>query len=139
MSPPRNGISNIASKRKFRKDLRNSLTPAEASLWKCLSRSQLDGKKFRRQHSVGRYIVDFCCPECRLVIELDGQHHFSPTIEEYEAGRTVFLERLGWRVIRFENQEIFDNLDGVLETIRHLLRPSSPRSSCGRHEGERAR
>jgi len=121
MSRRRSGTYNIAAKRKFRKDLRNSLTAAEAVLWKSLQGRQLLGKKFRRQVSIGRYIVDFYCPECGLVIELDGERHFSITIDEYEAERTKYLEEEGLRVIRFENQELYDDLEGVLETIRENL------------------
>jgi very-short-patch-repair endonuclease len=91
MTPSRDGIHNILSKKKFRKQLRSSLTAAEALLWRLLQRRQLEGKKFRRQSSIGRYIVDFYCPECRLVIELDGEQHFSITIDEYEAGKNEIL------------------------------------------------
>ena len=121
MSPSRNGIHNILSKKRFRKELRNSLTPAEAALWKCLQRSQLNGKKFHRQISIGRYIVDFYCPECGLVIELDGERHFSMTIDPCEAERTKFLEDQGLRIIRFENKEVHENIDGVLATIHESL------------------
>ena len=121
MSPPRDGIHNIVSKKTFRKQLRNSLTAAEAVLWKFLQRRQLEGKKFRRQISIGRYIVDFYCPECRLVIELDGERHFSITIDEHEAERTKFLEEQGLKVIRFENKELRENIDGVLQMIRENL------------------
>src|SRR3989442_15358973 len=101
MSPPKSGIYNIQSKKAFRKDLRNSLTAAEAVLWKSLQRRQLLGKKFRRQVSIDRYIVDFYCAECQLVVELDGASHFSITIDEYEQERTRFLEKQGLKVIRF--------------------------------------
>lgn len=108
----------------LRRGLRRSLTPAEASLWKSLQRSQLNGKKFRRQHSIGSYIVDFYCPECRLAIELDGQKHFNSMASEYDAARTEFLNRLNVRVLRFENRAIFDNPEGVLEIIKtHLTTP----------------
>src|SRR5215471_18667355 len=112
---------NARSKKRFRKTLRNSMTAAEAVLWKSLQNRQLLGRKFRRQISVGRYIVDFYCPDCRLVIELDGEAHFSHNIDVYEDRRTKFLEKQGLTVIRFGNRELKDNLDGVLETIkRHL-------------------
>ena len=88
----------------------------------CLKGRQLLGKKFRRQISVGRYIVDFYCPESGLVIELDGDRHFSITIDEYEAERTKYLEEEGLRIIRFENNELYDNLEGVLETIKEALK-----------------
>src|SRR5690348_415260 len=87
-----NIIFNKSSKKDLRKNLRNNSTPAERTLWKHLQRSQLLGKKFRRQASIGRYIVDFYCPECRLIIELDGAAHFSVLKEEYEAERTQYLE-----------------------------------------------
>ena len=121
MPPRRSGIYNTRSNKNFRKQLRNSLTAAEAVLWQNLKRLQLLGKKFRRQVSIGRYIVDFYCPEARLVIELDGDRHFSITIDEYEAQRTKYLEEEGLRIIRFENKELYDNLEGVLETIKEAL------------------
>ena len=124
MSPASDGIHNVLSKKAFRKQLRNSLTAAEASLWKCLQRRQLDGKKFRRQVSFGRYIVDFYCPECRLVIELDGAPHFGPNSHEYDQLRTEYLEKAGLRIIRFENQDVRDNIEFVLEAIRENLQPS---------------
>jgi len=66
-------IHNRKSMKEIRRHLRHSLTPAEAALWKGLKGSKLEGKKFRRQHSIGNYVVDFYCPECKLAIELDGQ------------------------------------------------------------------
>jgi len=121
MSPRRSGTYNTRSSKKFRKELRNSLTAAEAVLWLNLKGRQLRAKKFRRQVSIGRYIVDFYCPDCRLVIELDGERHFSLMMDEYEAQRTKYLAGQGLRVIRFENQELYENLEGVLEAIREAL------------------
>ena len=97
------------------------MTAAECVLWECLKGRQLGGKKFRRQVSIGRYIVDFYCPEARLVIELDGARHFSITIDDYEAERTRYLEQEGLKVIRFENKEIYDHLEGALEMIKQAL------------------
>ena len=122
MPPRRSGIYNTRSNKNFRKQLRNSLTAAEAVLWQNLRGRQLLGKKFRRQVSIGRYIVDFYCPEAGLVIELDGERHFSITIDEYEAQRTKYLEEDGLRIIRFENRELYDDLEGVLETIKEALK-----------------
>ena len=121
MSERRRGTYNTAKQRKFRKTLRNSMTAAECVLWQSLKSRQLAGKKFRRQMIIGRYVVDFYCPEARLVIELDGQSHFSMTIDDYEAVRTSYLEQEGLKVIRFENKELYDGLDGVLETIKQAL------------------
>ena len=122
MGQRRSGTYNTRSKKNFRKELRNSLTAAEAVLWQNLKGRQLLGKKFRRQISIGRYIVDFYCPEAGLVIELDGDRYFSITMDEYEARRTKYLEEEGLRIIRFENKELYDNLEGVLETIKEALK-----------------
>jgi very-short-patch-repair endonuclease len=121
MRQRRRGTYNTRSKKNFRKQLRNSLTAAEAVLWQNLKGRQLLGKKFRRQVSIGRYIVDFYCPEAGFVIELDGERHFSITIDEYEAQRTKYLEEEGLRIIRFENKDVYENLEGVLETIKESL------------------
>jgi very-short-patch-repair endonuclease len=106
-----------------RKELRSSLTPAEAALWKSLQRSQVNGKKFRRQHSVGNYILDFYCPECRLAVELDGQGHFNSMTWEHDCRRTEYLRKLNICVLRFENREVFESLDWVLRTIGDHLTP----------------
>jgi very-short-patch-repair endonuclease len=120
-------IRNRAAGKKFRQTLRNSLTAAEAVLWNSLKHRQLAGKKFRRQAGVGRYVVDFLCPECGLVIELDGDAHFSPNIDQYDDPRTRYLEKQGLRVLRFENREIKEDFDQVLETIKaNLNTPHSP-------------
>ena len=97
------------------------MTAAECVLWQSLKGRQLLGRKFRRQISIGRYIVDFYCPEARVVIELDGQSHFSVTMDHYEAERRKYLEQEGLKVIRFENKELHDNLEGVIETIKQAL------------------
>ncbi len=101
-----------------RKDLRNNLTPAEAFLWKLLQHSKLEGKKFRRQHSVGFYILDFYCPAEKLAIELDGAHHFTDDGYKYDQERTKYLESLKIRVVRFENKDIFEAADLVLKKIK---------------------
>jgi len=108
--------------------LRKNLTPAEALLWTNLKNSQLAGKKFRRQHSIGPFIVDFYCPECRVAVELDGDGHMTETGTEADQKRTEFLKRFNVTVFRFENKEVFDDLEGVLETIQRCLgtTPSAP-------------
>jgi very-short-patch-repair endonuclease len=114
-------IHNIKPLKPIRKSLRNSLSPAEAIFWKNLQRSQVEGMKFRRQHSIGSYVVDFYCPECRLAIEVDGEGHFNSIKAEYDARRTAYLNKLNVQVLRFENRIVFENLQGVLETIRRTL------------------
>jgi very-short-patch-repair endonuclease len=101
-----------------RKELRNSLTPAEARLWTCLKKNQLAGKKFRRQYSIGSYTLDFFCPEFRLAVELDGAVHFNVIAAEHDAIRDAYLEKQGVRVLRFENWRVFEDLEFVLGVIR---------------------
>lgn len=113
----------------FRKELRSRLTPAEATLWKFLQRSQLDGRKFRRQHSVGNYILDFYCPEERLCIELDGAAHFTEAGVEYDNERTAYLNSLDIKVVRFENKMVFKRLEAVLEEIKSNFRNATPSAS----------
>ena len=112
-------IHNIASNTTRRKQLRNNLTPAEALLWANLKSSQLSGKKFRRQHGICPYIVDFFCAECRLAVELDGEGHMTDSGAEADEKRTEFLRRFNVEVLRFENKEVFENLECVLEIIRN--------------------
>ncbi len=111
-------IHNLKNLRDNRKKLRNSLTPAEAKLWSLLKNSQLENRKFRRQHSVGPYVLDFYCPSEKLCIELDGSVHFTDSGYEYDTARTEYLEALDIRVMRFENKDVFENTEGVLEEIR---------------------
>jgi very-short-patch-repair endonuclease len=119
-------IHNVASSTTRRKQLRENLTSAEALLWVNLKNSQLEGKKFRRQHGIGPFFVDFYCPECRVAVELDGEGHLSITGAEADQKRTEFLERFNVRVVRFENRDVFENLEGVLETIRRALETTPP-------------
>ena len=115
----------IHNRKKFRdkrKNLRKKLTAAEATLWDLLKGRQLDGRKFRRQHGVDRYILDFYCSSEKLAIELDGEHHFSDQGLVYDEKRTNFLMALGIRVLRFENDEIFQSPEDVIAEIkRHFL------------------
>ncbi len=102
----------------FRTQLRANLTPAEARLWSILKNSKLDGRKFRRQHSVGRYILDFYCASEKLAVELDGARHYSSSGAEYDRERKLFLQHFGINVIRFENKMVFDDDEWVLNVIR---------------------
>ena len=115
-------IHNLKHLKSFRKDLRNRGTSSEAFLWKHLKNSQLSGRKFRRQHSIENYIVDFYCPKERLIIELDGEIHLNPSAEEKDNFRTERLEALGFTVIRFENRMVFDLLPSVLRELRIILK-----------------
>ena len=101
-----------------RRRLRRRLTAAEATLWNLLKNKQLDGRKFRRQHSVDKYVLDFYCPSENLAIELDGDHHFSDEGQKYDEKRSAYLNSLKIRVLRFENEEVFQSADAVLKEIR---------------------
>jgi very-short-patch-repair endonuclease len=126
-----NRLHNLPQLKERRRQLRNSLTPAEALLWKNLQRSQVGCRKFRRQHSVGSYVVDFYCPACRLAVELDGQGHFDSTRSEYDVKRMRFLEQKGICVLRFENRQVqvFESLGEVLTAIQVHLKDSSSTGS----------
>ena len=110
-------LNNLPALRTFRTASRHHLTPAEARLWAHLQRSQLAGRKFRRQHSVGEYILDFYCPAERLAIELDGAAHDSEMAQHYDEERDLFLRHCGIRVLRFENKWVFLQPDEVLTEI----------------------
>ncbi len=101
-----------------RKDLRKNMTPSEAFLWKYLQHKKLEGRKFRRQHSIQNFIVDFYCSEEKLIIELDGEVHMNLNAQENDQKRDRILENLGFKVIRFENKMVFDHLDSVLLEIK---------------------
>lgn len=103
----------------LRAHLRKSLTPAEAFLWSKLKARQLLNKRFTRQHSIGHYIVDFYCAEHKLIIELDGEIHNNPSQVERDLNRTIYLENLNYKVIRFENKMVFDNLSSVFLEIEN--------------------
>ena len=102
----------------FRRELRDNLTPAEAKLWTYLKNKQLEGRRFRRQHSIAGFILDFYCSSERLGIELDGQGHFNDGAREYDRERDLFLKYYGVLVLRFVNSWVFDNPHGVLKQIQ---------------------
>ena len=109
-----------------RKDLRNNLTPAEAILWKALKAGQLDNRKFRRQHSIGNFIVDFYCPTEKLIIEVDGKIHDDYSVSLHDAQRSEFLISHGFKVLRIENEDVYDNIEGVLQEIRNSFNEKPP-------------
>jgi very-short-patch-repair endonuclease len=110
-------VHNIARLKPRRRELRGRLTIAEARLWNHLKDRSLGGRKFRRQHSVGSYILDFYCPGERLAVELDGAAHDHEAAQDRDAIRTRFLQSAGIRLVRFENREVIENLEGVLAVI----------------------
>ena len=100
-----------------RRQLRGSMPEAEVILLSRLKRCQLLGCKFRRQYSVGSFVIDFFSVEIKLGIELDGDSHFHPGAPEYDQKRQQFIESFGIRIVRILNTEVYENLDWVLEMI----------------------
>jgi len=100
-------------------------------MWWSLRGGQLDGFKFRRQHAIGEYIGDFVCLRARLVVELDGDSHGDDDQQRRDSIRTETLQRAGYRVLRFWNDQIYNGMDGVAEEIRNALHqiPSPPRGA----------
>ena len=105
------------------RNLRKNMTSQERKLWNLLRNRQLEGIKFVRQYPIGSYIVDFACREKKLVIELDGgQHNLKENIE-YDDNRTMYLTQKGYKVIRFWNNEIDNNIEGVCLKILSEIKP----------------
>jgi very-short-patch-repair endonuclease len=98
------------------RNLRRASTPAEQKLWSALRRRQVAGLRFRRQYPIEWVVVDFCCVKKRLVVEVDGPVHLHT--EEYDGARQNWLKDNRYRVLRFANAEVMDNLQGVVEAIR---------------------
>lgn len=115
-------INNLVGLKNRRRALRRAMSSAEVYLWVHLKGRQLAGLKFRRQHSIRHYIVDFYCPELNLAIEVDGEHHFRTDQQEYDRQRQVDLEALGIRLLRFTTDEVKHNVDGVLSAIETFAR-----------------
>ncbi|WP_428979977.1 endonuclease domain-containing protein [Brevundimonas pondensis] len=100
--------------------MRRALTPPEARLWACLKGGRLEGLKFRRQHPVGTYVLDFYCSAARLAVEVDGATHDEPEQITHDARRTKWLAGQGVEVLRVRSTDVRDHLDGVLALIlRH--------------------
>jgi very-short-patch-repair endonuclease len=104
--------------------LRRNMTDAEQRLWYYLRNRHLTGKKFRRQHEIDRYIVDFVCPEASLIVELDGGQHAE--MMAADADRTRRLEAMGYRVLRFWNHDVLTNTEAVLEVILEAVARVAP-------------
>jgi very-short-patch-repair endonuclease len=108
--------------------MRHDLTPAEQILWQALRRRQLVGLRFRCQYPLGPFILDFCCVERRLVVELDGAGHEQADQRDYDEVRSQHLQSYGYRILRFWNREVLHDLGGVLERVRV--------AAAGRERGE---
>ena len=113
-------VNNLTDIKDMRKGLRMTATPAEITLWQYLKKSQVGGLKFRRQHSVGSFILDFYCPEIKLDIELDGEIHVDPMAYEHDMIRTKYLNEHGISVLRYHNDVVFKNVQGIIDSILHF-------------------
>lgn len=120
-------IFNKSQYKERRQKLRNNMTEPEKRLWQILRNQQM-GVKFRRQHGIGYYIADFYCPELKMVIEVDGESHFSEEAKAYDKVRDNFMLSLGIITIRLENNDIMKNIDGVYQTIKQQIALRSERN-----------
>jgi len=123
-------IFNKIEYKQRRKDLRNNMTEPEKRLWSILSNNQL-GVKFRRQHGIGHYIVDFYCPAINLIIEVDGESHFLEDAQAYDKVRDAYMLGLGLTTIRYNNHDVMHHIEGICQTIQHVIEsqkrtPSQP-------------
>ena len=115
--------NNLKEQTAIRKELRNSSTAAESTLWLSLKGRQIEGMRWRRQFGVGPYILDFYCPQLHLCIELDGAQHYTIQGGENDLAREdLLLKEFGIRTLRFENKDIFINHEGVIEHIREITK-----------------
>jgi very-short-patch-repair endonuclease len=104
---------------RFAHDLRANPTPAEIHLWFVLRKRQRGGARFRRQHPIGPFVVDFCAPCLKLVIEVDGSQHID--LHAYDQQRTAYLAAHGYRVLRFWNNQVMDDLNAVVIAIENAI------------------
>ena len=107
--------------------LRNQMTDAEKTLWERLRKNRIKGFKFRAQHPIWKFIVDFYCHEAQLVIEIDGEVHKNEIVAERDEGREVEIKRLGLTILRFTNKEVINNIDKVCLTIFEFLESANKR------------
>jgi len=114
---------------------------AEQMVWYFIRNRQLGGYKFRRQYGVGKYVVDFYCPELKLALEIDGDSHFEKGAAEYDRKRQQYIESFGIRFLRFTNLDIYESMDGVAEVILKFAsavttpNPSPPKAGKLEKEG----
>jgi very-short-patch-repair endonuclease len=106
----------------YAKALRKQMTPAEGIMWKELRNRNFSKFKFRRQHPIERFIADFYCPEKKLVIEIDGDIHDNLIQKEYDIGRNAEIEKYDIQIIRFNNEEVLNNIENVLDRIKEKMK-----------------
>jgi very-short-patch-repair endonuclease len=123
----------------LRRKLRKDPTPAEKLFWSKVANRQFLGLKFIKQHGIKNFIVDFCCRSLSLIVEIDGDDHFTDEGTKADIVRTKVLESLGFKVIRYNNLEVMDNIDGVFEDLKARidLLPTSSLSGGGVNQNQK--
>lgn len=122
---------NRKSETTTRRRLRSEMPSAEFQLWQRLRSRQIADARFRRQYSIGPYIVDFCCPRLKLVVEVDGDSHYSEGAQERDAERQRYIEGFGFRVARCTNNDVRCNIEGVLENMWQLVQDARGKNPPG--------
>ena len=115
-------LFNKTTEKLKRQQLRRNITKAEAIIWQKLRCKQIETCKFRNQYSVDRFVLDFYSPEIKLAIEIDGESHFQEEAAQYDRQRQIFIESTGINFLRFTNNQVYENLNGVLEIIAQKIR-----------------
>lgn len=129
---------NLSDDKPRRQAARASMPKAEIMLWSVLKGRKMLGCKFRRQYGIGAYRVDFYCSELRLAIEIDGETHYVADSQQNDSRRQEFIESLGIRVLRFLNDDVYENLDGVWEAIARAVREQMERIGTDAPRGRRS-
>ncbi|HEY9821073.1 MAG TPA: endonuclease domain-containing protein [Candidatus Sericytochromatia bacterium] len=115
-------LFNKTTEKLKRQQLRRNITKAEAIIWQKLRCKQIENCKFRNQYSVEQFVLDFYSPEIKLAIEIDGESHFQEGAAHYDKERQIFIESTGINFLRFTNNQVYENLNGVLEIIAQKIR-----------------
>ena len=121
-------IFNKTEEREKRRRLRRNIPKAEAAVWSRLKGKQLLGYKFRRQYSVGSYVIDFYCPALKLAVEIDGDSHYKMAAQHSDQARQAYIESFGIRFLRFTNEEVNQELENVLAAIAQVAQEESDRT-----------
>ncbi len=129
-------IFNKTDFKEKRRLLRKNMPPAELILWSKLRSKSLNGCKFRRQYSIGTYIVDFYCPQLKLAIEIDGESHFIDGADTYDRNRQTIIESFGISFLRFTNRDVYERLEGVIDKILERIPVSADPSLARRGIGQ---
>ena len=104
-----------------RRYLRKNMPKSEVILWSKLKNRQMHGERFLRQYGVDQYVLDFYCPRLKLAIEIDGDSHFMPGAEEQDKARQEYIESFGIQFLRFTNEDVYKNIDGVCQTLYNRI------------------